>query len=167
MAGIKYDFSQVDKLLDSFKFQDESFEVDIPVAYAPFAFGVGFEVKDIPANINFARLADGCENAIARAIAEQLPQYLDRSIEDLGVVDTGELKRSLSIGITPSGVEIRYGAPYAAIQHEGGYIQPYGNPNAQKAFIPGRPWVDQALQRMPLREIARQACASYLRSQGL
>lgn len=167
MAGIKADFSQVDKLFDSFKFKDESFEFNIPVVYAPFALGVGFEVKDIPANINFARLADGCEDAIAKAIAAQLPQYLDQSIEDLGVVDTGELKRSLSIGITPSGVEIRYGAPYAAIQHEGGYILPYGNPNAQKAFIPGRPWVTQALQRMPLREIARQACATYLRSQGL
>lgn len=162
---IKTDFSQLPKLVSGFENEEISF--DIFMIPLPFAFGVGFDIKEGLQSVNFNSLRDGCEDAIAQAIAKELPRYLDESIESFGVVDTGELKRSLNISVTPSGVEVRYKAPYAAIQHEGGYIRPYGNPNAQKVFLPGRPWVTFALQQAPLKQIAQKACVAYLRSQGL
>lgn len=61
------------------------------------------------------------------------------------IVDTGKLKNSLELkeayGQTKSSITIKYGAPYAALMHYGGAIQPYGNKNANTVLIPGRPWI--------------------------
>lgn len=168
MVKITTDFTEVRKLTKALtgKFE-EDVEFGIPVVVPPFAFGIGMDIRESNVNRNYTALQEGCKRAMADAIAKALPQYLNQSISSNGLVDSGELKNSLSVEMTPSGLEIRYSAPYAALMHEGGYITPYGNPNAQKVFIPGRPWIDEAVQAMPMKEIAKRACVAYLASQGL
>jgi hypothetical protein len=61
------------------------------------------------------------------------------------IVDTGKLRDSLMIQSSTSGFNVSYGAPYAALVHYGGYIQPYGNANIDKVYIPARPWANSVL----------------------
>ena len=61
------------------------------------------------------------------------------------IIDTGALKASRSIKKAGNGFTISYNQPYAAIVHYGGYIQPYGNPNAPKFYFPPRPWIESVL----------------------
>ena len=65
------------------------------------------------------------------------------------IVDTGDLKKSCKILTGKSGkvvfYEITYALPYAAITYHGGYILPYGNPFAQRVYLPPRPWIDAKL----------------------
>ena len=61
------------------------------------------------------------------------------------IVDTGSLKDSLSITFAGGSFLISYSEPYAALVHWGGYIYPYGNRNAQKIYLPGRPWVEATM----------------------
>lgn len=166
MANISTDFSELEKLGKSLGGTDQV-EFAVPVIVPPFAFGVGLDVRQTDLPFNFATIAEGCKTAIARAMAEALPRYLDSSIQSNDLIESGELKNSLSVALTPSGLEIRYSAPYAALMHEGGYITPYGNRNAGKVFIPGRPWIDEAIAKMPVKVIAEQACVNYLASIGL
>lgn len=62
------------------------------------------------------------------------------------IIDTGELKNSLSIAVIDGNVEISYDAPYASLIHYGGYIMPYGNSSGARVYIPGRPWVAATLE---------------------
>lgn len=66
------------------------------------------------------------------------------------IVDTGALKRSLSIQQknlkTKTSLTIKYNTPYAALAHYGGVIQPYGNRNANAVMFPGRPWIEATLK---------------------
>lgn len=61
------------------------------------------------------------------------------------LVETGELYRSLAIRpqINDRGVQVlgEYNSPYAAFTHYGGWIQPWGNPNAASKYITPRPWI--------------------------
>lgn len=65
------------------------------------------------------------------------------------IVDTGALKSSLKIteknAQTKSTIGVTYTAPYAAMVHYGGAVQPYGNPRASTVIIPGRPWVSAVI----------------------
>ena len=65
------------------------------------------------------------------------------------IIDTGDLKKSCKILTGKSGkvvfYEITYPLPYAAITYHGGYIMPYGNPNAERVYLPPRPWIDAKL----------------------
>lgn len=61
------------------------------------------------------------------------------------IVDTGVLMQSMDVKMTSAGLQISYSEPYAALVHYGGYIQPYGNRNAELVYLPGRPWVDAVL----------------------
>lgn len=61
------------------------------------------------------------------------------------IVDTGELKASLSVAINGDTIDISYGVPYASFVHNGGYIQPYGNQKIDAVYLPGRPWIDATL----------------------
>ena len=65
------------------------------------------------------------------------------------ITDTGRLKKSLKLTTkysqTKAIVNIAYTAPYAALVHYGGAIQPWGNPNASTVTLPGRPWVTATL----------------------
>ena len=61
------------------------------------------------------------------------------------IVDTGKLKNSVEVAFSGGAFMISYKVPYAALIHYGGYVYPYGNKNAQKVYIPGRPWVDATI----------------------
>lgn len=79
-------------------------------------------------------------------IAEsEIHAKLDTEIIAQNLVDTGNLKSSLTIDLRYNVIDITYDAPYADLLHYGGYIRPYGNPNAKKVYIPGRPWVENVL----------------------
>ena len=62
------------------------------------------------------------------------------------IVDSGELMNSQSITVSGFSVTLSYDSPYAAITHYGGYIYPYGNKNATKVYIPGRPWITATIE---------------------
>lgn len=61
------------------------------------------------------------------------------------IVDTGKLRDSLSFSRSNNGFDFSYSSPYAALVHYGGYVRPYGNPNIDAVYIPGRPWIDAVL----------------------
>lgn len=61
------------------------------------------------------------------------------------IIDSGELLRSQEVIYSGSSIRIRYGVPYAALVHYGGYIIPYGNAGARPVYIPPRPWVYDVL----------------------
>ena len=61
------------------------------------------------------------------------------------IFDTGLLAASASVTMNNGVLNVRYSAPYANIIHNGGYIQPYGNPSARPVYLPGRPWIDAVL----------------------
>lgn len=85
------------------------------------------------------------------------------------IVDTGELKSSLSVAINGDTIDISYGAPYASFVHNGGYIHPYGNQKIDAVYLPGRPWIDATLYgngpvpSVNLDEIIGSAIGSRLR----
>ena len=65
------------------------------------------------------------------------------------IYDTGGLyasqKLKTSHQVTQSKLTVTYLAPYASLVHYGGYVQPYGNKNANTVLIPARPWVEAVL----------------------
>jgi hypothetical protein len=102
-----------------------------------------------------ADLLKGIEEGIDRAnqiVAAELGLALDEALDaavwawrDGGardIIDTGKLKASRKITVEGRRIDISYDVPYAGIVHFGGYILPYGNPNAEKVYLPARPWVD-------------------------
>ena len=91
------------------------------------------------------------------------------SLNDFIVVHLGQFTASLHVGESGGGIAyeptsvliagiphqgvksgseiiVSYSEPYAALIHYGGYILPYGNPNADKVYIPPRPWVESTLK---------------------
>ncbi len=105
-----------------------------------------------------ADILTGVEEAIKIAneiIAQRLGEALDAAIDSAvwawgadgprDIYDTGKLKASRQISINSNKIVISYNVPYAGIVHFGGYILPYGNPNAKKVYLPARPWVDSVV----------------------
>lgn len=78
---------------------------------------------------------------------------LDSAIAQVGAVDTGALRDSLSLSFQGSNIDITYNVEYAGLIHYGGYITPYGNPNARPVYIAGRPWVDNTLNTLDIEAI--------------
>lgn len=66
------------------------------------------------------------------------------------LIDMGGLHSTLRIQTkfmaTKVQTQIKYTSPYALITHNGGYITPYGNPNAERVYIPARPWVSSVIK---------------------
>jgi len=84
--------------------------------------------------------------------SQELRKYLDQAVEadvwatpDPDLVDTGSLRDSLQITVRQDGADISYDVPYAAFLHYGGYIMPYGNENAERVYVSGRPWIEAVL----------------------
>lgn len=113
---------------------------------------VNIKVKNIPGD----QIITGFERAINRA-SERIAKDLQAALKDAlrssvwrtpdgtdDIFDTGELLESGTVTVTSSGLTISYSAPYAALVHYGGYINPYGNASA-KVYLPPRPWVDSVL----------------------
>jgi hypothetical protein len=104
-----------------------------------------------------SQIINGFQRAINRAsqrIAIELKQALDGALSAgvwstpsgrADIIDTGELLQSGRVDVTDNGVTISYTAPYAALVHFGGYINPYGNTSA-RVYLPPRPWVDSVLR---------------------
>ena len=87
-------------------------------------------------------------------IAMQLRVALDAAIEApvwsfpggaRDIVDTGKLKASALVSVSGLGISVSYGAPYAMLVHNGGYIFPYGNKKARPIYLPPRPWIRSVL----------------------
>ena len=109
-------------------------------------------VKNIPSG----QIIDGFKTAINRAslrIAVDLKLELDGALRSSvwrtpggvsDIYDTGELLASGRVTVGSDGVTVSYDAPYAALVHYGGYINPYGNTSA-RVYLPPRPWVDSVL----------------------
>lgn len=103
------------------------------------------------------RIMAGFRTAIDRASARitvDLKAALDTAIRSpiwsttkgsADIYDTGELLESGRVTVGESGVTITYDAPYAALVHYGGYINPYGN-TTEKVYLPARPWVESVLR---------------------
>jgi hypothetical protein len=83
-------------------------------------------------------------------LANKVRMALDAAITAVGAVDTGRLRSSLSISTDRDGLTIDYSSPYANLVHYGGYIQPYGNPNARPVYQAPRPWVEIALSNLQI-----------------
>ena len=108
------------------------------------------DLKETKAAIRSALLTGTQKGAIY--VQKDLRNVLNQSIEDVGAVDTGRLKRSLNIAMQflPEKVNfsIAYRTPYANFVHYGGVMRPYNNPYARLRTIPGRPWVSSALSNL-------------------
>ena len=106
----------------------------------------GYKASDFGRDLN--RAVKNANQLIADRIGEALDDAMESSAWGTGknIIDTGQLKDSLAVTATASGITIKYAAPYAAIVHYGGYVVPYGNPSLSKIYIPGRPWVDSVLR---------------------
>lgn len=85
------------------------------------------------------------------------------------IVDTGALKKSLRLNIGMGNINIAYREPYSRMVHYGGYIVPYGNPNATKVYMPPRPWIlstlngENGIPKYPIAQIYRDAILSQFR----
>lgn len=123
---------------------------------APINFGIeAFGDWDDP--IDEERVLSAYEAKIATIapkLASQVTTALTQALQSSSwtwndgvrdIYDTGELARSVSVKATGEGIDVFYSAPYANLVHNGGYIQPYGNPNARPVYMPPRPWVSSVL----------------------
>jgi hypothetical protein len=92
-------------------------------------------------------------NRASQRIAVDLKAALDAALRSnvwptpsgpADIYETGELLASGSVTFDGTGITIAYDAPYAALVHYGGYINPYGNANS-RVYLPPRPWVEAVL----------------------
>jgi hypothetical protein len=102
-------------------------------------------------NFIFNEVSSVNETAI-NIIASEIGDYLDRAMgsgiwggSDTDIVDSGELRNSLTIEKSSSGITISYDAPYAKLIHYGGYIVPYGDDSRSRVYIPGKPWAESII----------------------
>lgn len=91
----------------------------------------------------FAGVARDLKAALDKAMESPVWRWSGGGSRD--IVDTGSLKDSGLVKIDRNGVSVSYSSPYAGIVHDGGYIQPYGNPNARPVYYPKRPWIRATL----------------------
>lgn len=118
-------------------------------------FNIDLDVKvKIPTD-GASSIIDKVEEATDIAlsiIATEIGGYLDSAMtssiwggNDPDIVDSGKLRNSLTITRSGSSIIISYDEPYAKLIHYGGYIIPYGNENADRKYIEGKPWVDSII----------------------
>jgi hypothetical protein len=108
--------------------------------------------KGVPQEEVLAILQGGINRASQR-ITVDLKAALDAALRSsiwptpsgsADIYETGKLLESGTVSFDKEGIKISYSAPYAALVHYGGYINPYGNSNS-KVYLPPRPWVDSVL----------------------
>lgn len=117
----------------------------------------GFDVDIKLTGITAADLLTDLDEATAAAtqiVAQRLGEALDQAMSLAvwgwnggvrDIVDTGALRDSRQITVTGNRIDITYNLPYAGLVHYGGYILPYGNSNASKVYVPGRPWLESVV----------------------
>lgn len=126
--------------------------------------GIGLSLQDVLIDdivdnliIDFKKASREANKVVARQIKIILNEKIDEKI-----TKTGKLKRSLSVTSDAKGIRISYKAEYAAFVYFGGYIQPYGNPNANKVYVQGQPWIAEALQEVDLTDLFLKALLSKI-----
>ena len=137
-----------------------------PIPPVPQGFDVPWGSLPIPevvlkvdpgsADTAFEGLQAAHDKAIPRMVKD-LSVHLDNMMEagwgwidgTRDIVDTGALKSSKKVSASSSGFEVSYSAPYVNIVHYGGYIQPYGNVNIEKVYLPARPWIAATFGKAP------------------
>lgn len=73
------------------------------------------------------------------------PRETQRTVGTAGsprnIIDTGNLRQSASWRMTgPYQATFRWSARYATAVHEGAMIYPWGNREAERVYLPPRPW---------------------------
>lgn len=119
----------------------------IPIKFGVKIEGVDLDSEAITEEYSGAidQLMPKLATEIAKALDEALKASWSWSTGSRDIYDTGALARSGKVVASDNGIEVTYSAPYANIVHNGGYIQPYGNPNARPVYMPARPWVSSVL----------------------
>lgn len=146
MAKRKQKFNQVKQALQKIENLDFEFEFLNPCE----GIQIDIDVKLAGSSIEITKKI---EEALTRAlieVADELEGALKAGVKAAGVYDTGALLESGNVTVSGTTLTIDYDVPYAALQHYGGYVQPYGNPNAQPVFVPGRPWITNTLESFDL-----------------
>jgi phage gpG-like protein len=118
---------------------DIGFKGNIRVTDSPRLSNIISKLRSNKASSEFAVILD---SVLREAINASI--WTTRNGTD-DIIDSGDLLRSGEVRVTNNGVSINYDVPYASLIHYGGYIVPYGNTNAQRVFIPPRPWVSTVL----------------------
>lgn len=133
-------------------------ELEVPVAtLASISIPYGFTIEVEDMDIDEATLQDMLEKRLA-SVAIELAAEVENALKGAlkssvwtwkggkrDIFDTGELASTGKVLVGSNGFEVIYTAPYASIVHNGGYIQPYGNPRARPVYLPGRPWISSVL----------------------
>jgi hypothetical protein len=118
-------------------------------AKAVINFPASIRITNVP---RFDYRISSLKKRYLRSLQLELKTALDNAMSasvwgenSTDIIDTGELQSSLQIKISGDRLDIGYYADYAALVHYGGYVLPYGNPNAARVYIAGRPWVESVL----------------------
>ena len=155
MANFGNQIRKLDNLLDDVfkgikKFEQETGDLIVPVPtlrFRPETGSVKKALKAIGEKVNgpdiAKKLADKINLVLKDAIKAKIWETIDGTDD---IFDTGKLLDSQEVTISGSEIIVSYSEPYAALIHYGGYILPYGNPNADKVYIPPRPWVESTLK---------------------
>jgi hypothetical protein len=131
--------------------------VDLPVLVLPPP--MIFIRASIATNVNLSRVIEAEVKAVGtqeiekimNTMAANLKAALKVAIQSSvwawssggarDIYDKGRLANSGDVRVEGLSLAVTYGAPYASLVHDGGYILPYGNSNARPVYLPGRPWV--------------------------
>lgn len=113
---------------------------------------VRIDVANVPGDkilAGFKRAIDRASERVKVDLEKALKQALTANVwktptGQADIYDTGELMASGTVTVDSNGITVAYSAPYAALVHYGGYINPYGNQSA-RVYLPPRPWVDSVL----------------------
>ena len=135
------------------KYNKLEMEVNLPMQF-DFGKHLAFEfsvehVPDVWSEIE--EIFDRAHPQVFAALAQQLQANMRSAAWGWhdgarDIVDTGELMNSQSVQVSGSSMTVSYDSDYFGITHYGGYIQPYGNPNAEKVFLPARPWITATIE---------------------
>jgi hypothetical protein len=110
------------------------------------------ELTSFPASEILSRLQGAIDRANQRLVVD-LKAALSQALRSKvwatpsgndDIFDSGKLLSSGKVTANQDGITIAYDAPYAALVHFGGYINPYGNASA-RVYLPPRPWVESVL----------------------
>jgi hypothetical protein len=78
------------------------------------------------------------------------PRQTQRTVGVVGsprnLIDTGNLRQTGSFRMTgPYQATFKWSADYATAVHEGAWIYPWGNRDAERVYLPPRPWTRAVL----------------------
>jgi hypothetical protein len=134
-------------------------ELKVPVIGLKMGLPIGFKAKTekvVDAIDEESMLAEAEKrlNEVMSNLAQEVEAALTEALKSSvwswkggarDIYDTGELARSVKVAVVDGGISVSYGASYANIVHNGGYIQPYGNTSARPIYLPPRPWISSVL----------------------